>query len=39
MLLIIRKGIRGAIYHFINRYAKANNRYMKNMIKIKNLHI
>ena len=29
MLLIEGKGIRGAIYHAINRYAKANNKNMK----------
>ena len=30
MLLIVGKGIRRRICHAIHRYAKANNRYMKN---------
>ena len=29
MLLIVEKGIRGRICHSIFRYAKANNKYMK----------
>ena len=29
MLLIVEKGIRGGICHAIHRYAKANNKYMK----------
>ena len=29
MLLMVEKGIRGRICHFINRYGKANNKYMK----------
>ena len=29
MLLMVEKGIRGVICHSINRYAKANNKYMK----------
>ena len=33
MLLIVEKGIRGGICHVIHRYAKANNRYMKNYNK------
>ena len=30
MLLMVAKGIRGGICHAIYRYAKANNKYMKN---------
>ena len=29
MLLIVKKGIRGGLFHSINRYIKANNKYMK----------
>ena len=31
MLLMVEKGIRGGIYHAIYRYAKANNKYVKNI--------
>ena len=33
MLLMVEKGIRGGIYHAIHRYAKSNNKYMKNCDK------
>ena len=35
MLLMVEKGIRGGIYRFIYRYAKANNKYIKNYDKNK----
>ena len=30
MLLMVENGIRGVICHAIHRYAKANNKYIKN---------
>ena len=35
MLLIVEKGIGGGITYAIHRYAKANNKYMKNYDKNK----
>ena len=35
MLLMVGKGIKGEICHSIYRYAKANNKYMKDYDKIK----
>ena len=39
---MVEEGIRGGICNSIHRYTKANNKYMKNYDKnkeIKNLHI
>ena len=33
MLLMVEEGIRGGICHSIHRYARANNKYMKNYNK------
>ena len=35
MLLMVVKGISGGIYHAIYRYAKANNKYMRDYVKKK----
>ena len=37
MLLLVEKGVRGAICHSIYQYAKANNKYMKDYDKNKEL--
>ena len=39
MLLIAEKGIRGRICYTIYRYAKANNKYMKDYDKNKEIVI
>ena len=36
MLLMVEKGVRGGMCQSTYRYANANNKYMKNMIKNKN---
>ena len=38
MLLMVEKEIRGGICYEIHRYAKANNKYMKIMIKTSHHH-
>ena len=35
MLLMVGKGIRGRLCHSINRYAKANDKYIKDYDKNK----
>ena len=35
MLLMVEKGFRGGIYHTIQRYAKANNKYKRDYDKNK----
>ena len=37
MLIMVGKGIRGGIFHSIYQYAKANNKYMKDYDKNKEL--
>ena len=34
MLLMVEKGIKGGIFHAMHRYAKANNKYMKDYNKV-----
>ena len=38
MLLMIEEAIRGGICHPVHIYAKANNKYIKIVIKTKNHH-
>ena len=38
MLLMVEKGVRRGICHAIHRYAKANNKYMKNYDENEDLH-
>ena len=35
MLLLVEKGIRGAICHVVHKYLEENNKYMKNYDKKK----
>ena len=37
MLLVEENGIRGGIWHAIHRYAKAIDKYMKNLVKKESL--
>ena len=39
MLLMVEKGITGGIFHCIDKYAKDNNKYMKDFDKIINCYI
>ena len=39
ILIMAEKGIRGGICHAIHRYAKANNKYMKNYDKVSSYSI
>ena len=38
MLLIFEKGIRGELYHSVNRYVKANDKYMNDYDKSQECH-
>ena len=38
MLLMVAERIRGGMCHAVHRYAKANNKYMKNYDEKKNFH-
>ena len=37
LLMVVEKGIRGGICHYNNRYATANNKYLKDYDKNKEL--
>ena len=39
MLLMVEKYIKAGICYSIYQYTKAKNKYMKDLIKIKNRHI
>ena len=39
MLLMVEIGIRGGTYYSINKYGKADTKYMKDFKKIRNCHI
>ena len=39
MVLMVERDIRGGICHSIYQYAKADNKYMKIMTKMKNHHV
>ena len=39
MLLMVEKGITGGIFHCSDKYAKDNNKYMKDFDKIINCYI
>ena len=38
ILLMVEKGVRGGIYHVILRYAKANNKHIKDITKMEKNH-
>ena len=38
MQLIGEEGVRGKLYHSVSRYARANNKYMKDYDENKNIY-